>query len=106
MDKQLRRQLIAILEACTEGRDGFERAVADPRVRIEYIDGLRLLRNADYADPDHTLTTLAGRKYLERLRAPRKTWLKDHWFAVSIAATTAFIALASVIVQAVSLILE
>ena len=105
MDKELRERLISTLE------EAAEHLLEDKNSEV-----LLLLKDEGYlakrlplgAQPSYKLlhTSIAGYKYLERLKHPRKAWLKKNWFAVSIAAITAFIGLASVIVQIVSLILD
>ena len=105
MDKEHKKQLINLLE------EGAENSLADEDTKL-----FTVLKDAGYLVAGRPLgadrpiqflyTSIAGRKYLERLKAPRKAWLKKNWFAVSIAAITAFIGLASVIVQIVGLTLS
>ena len=105
MDKELRKRLIEVLEdgtssSLTVGNDEERTLLKSQGYLVEGTPkNLAAPRGALY-------TSIAGRKYLERLKHPRKAWLKKNWFAVSIAAITAFIGLASVIVQVVGLILE
>ncbi len=104
MDKELRKSMIRVLEQCKE-----------PVLYLHAhkdANTVQLLHIADYltngvgGGHNKSLTSLSGLKYLERLKAPRMTWLKKHWFAASIATITGVAALASVILQAVGLILE
>ena len=105
MDKELNKRLTAILE------EGSEHLLED-----EDTGDLVLLKSEGYLVAGRILgvpppvkllyTSIAGRKYLERLKTPKKAWLKKNWFAASIAAITGVAALASVIVQILGLILD
>ena len=105
MDKELRMRLIKVLEdgissSLTVGNDEDRTLLKSQGYLVEGTPkNLAAPRGALY-------TSIAGRRYLERLKSPKKTWLKGNWFAVSIAAITGVTGLASVVVQIVSLILE
>ena len=101
MEKNLRKKIIYILEQCEE--------VSPFGADYEDIHTVHLLQDEGYItrrSGSLSYTSLTGREYLERLKAPRKAWLKKRWLRVSIATIMAFAALATVIVQIVSLILE
>lgn len=102
MDKQRKEKLMDVLEFGVEGKTKPGANVDD----VLELRSLNLLAESGYIHRNPLFTTLSGLSYLERLKAPRKAWLKKNWFAVSIAATTAFIGLASVIVQILAVILE
>ena len=105
MDKELKKRLISTLE---EASENLLEDKNDAVLLLLKSEGYLVERLPLGAQPTYKLlhTSIAGRKYLERLKAPRKAWLKKNWFAVSIAAITAFIGIAGVIVQGVGLILE
>ena len=105
MDQELQKRLIEVLEdgissSLTVGNDEERTLLKSQGYLVEGTPkNLAAPRGALY-------TSIAGRRYLERLKTPKQAWLKRNWFAVSIAAVTAVTGLASVIVQIVGLILE
>ena len=102
MDKQRKEKLIDVLELGAEGKMPPGKNMDD----VLDLRSLKLLEKAGYIHRNPLFTTLSGLSYLERLKAPRKAWLKKNWFAASIATITGVAALASVIVQILGLILD
>ena len=102
MDKELRKRLIEVLEdgassSLTVGNDEERTVLKGQGYLVEGTPkNLAAPRGALY-------TSIAGRKYLERLKSPKKAWLKRNWFAASIAAVTGATGLVSVVVQIVGL---
>ena len=103
MDKDLKNNIIRVLEQC-RGMQSFTFGGNSEDIKIADF-----LEEAGYLTERQARvfsTSLSGLEYLERLRSPRKAWLKKHWFAASIATITGVAALASVIVQILGLILD
>ena len=97
MNKQLREQMIKVLDAATE--EGHE-----PFVRFKHEYAFQLLSQAGYIDPSNARTTLKGHKFLEQLKHPKRAWLQVHWFAASIAFATILFAGVSAGVQLVDML--
>ena len=105
MDKKLKERLINLLEKGV--KDRLDDANNEETILLKGAGYLAQGRpKALQAPPGDLYTSIAGHRYLERLKTPKKAWLKKNWFAVSIAAITGGAALASVIVQILGLVLE
>ena len=100
MDKQRKEKLIDVLES------GIELSPPPGKTWDDVLDlwSLETLDKAGYIERNPLFTTLSGMSYLERLKAPKKAWLKKNWFPALVAAATIVFAGVSAGVQLVDVL--
>ena len=94
MEKELKRRLIAVLE---EGDKRYISASAERKIigndkNAQCFHDLEAGGYIIFSVGFGYFTSLAGQEYLERLRAPRKAWLKKHYLGFIAGVVTAGLA--------------
>lgn len=100
MRPELRTEMLRILEDFTEGKsETLPLSLGSDSLTVSAALLLAEYGALDRRDPGDFRITILGYDYYEKLKSPKRYWVKNNWFPVGVLAVTLLAVIVNVIVE-------